>query len=111
MKSTLLKGALGAVSLIAVLTGCAGTSTSSSTGQYIDDATITTKVKTELLRAQEVGGWDINVETFKGKVQLSGFVSSQEEKKKAEELARNVTGVKTVENDLIVKATDQRNQR
>lgn len=86
------------------LAGCAGSATSTSTGQYIDDATITAKVKTELLRAEEVGGWQVNVETFKGRVQLSGFVTSNDEKKKAEQLARNVEGVKSVENDLIVKA-------
>lgn len=109
MKTT-IKISLVAMSLfvaVPLLAGCAGSPTAGSTGQYIDDATITAKVKTELLRAQEVGGWDVNVETFKGKVQLSGFVSSPEEKKKAGELAKNVAGVKSVENDLIVKADRQ----
>lgn len=99
--------AMGLIVSLSGLAGCAGTSSSTSTGQYIDDAAITAKVKTELLKTEKVGGWNVNVETFKGKVQLSGFVSSPEEKKKAEELAKNVAGVKSVENDLIVKANRQ----
>jgi osmotically-inducible protein OsmY len=86
------------------VTSCASGPTRESTGEYIDDTTITTKVKTTLLKDNEVSALDVGVETFKGRVQLSGFVETQREKAKAEELARGVAGVKSVSNDLIVKA-------
>lgn len=87
-----------------ILAGCAGTQERASTGQQIDDATITAKVKSQLLADPQVSGLQVNVETFKGQVQLSGYVNSPDERAKAEQIARQVGGVRTVANDLIVKA-------
>lgn len=87
-----------------IIAGCAGNQTRASTGQQIDDATITAKVKSQLLADPQVSGLQVNVETFKGQVQLSGYVNSSDERAKAEQIARQVGGVRTVANDLIVKA-------
>ena len=87
-----------------LIAGCAGNQTHASTGQQVDDATITAKVKSQLLADPQVSGLQVNVETFKGQVQLSGYVNSSDERSKAEQIARNVAGVRTVANDLIVKA-------
>ena len=83
--------------------GCAATPTREGTGEYIDDSVITTKVKAELLEEPGLKSAEINVETFKGVVQLSGFVSSQANINKAVEVARAVRGVKSVKNDMRVK--------
>jgi osmotically-inducible protein OsmY len=85
--------------------GCASTSTSKheSTGQYVDDSVITTKVKTAIFNEPNLKSAEINVETFQGVVQLSGFVSSSAAQSKAVELARRVDGVKSVKNDMHVK--------
>jgi osmotically-inducible protein OsmY len=83
--------------------GCAGSSTTSSTGEYIDDATLTAKVKTALYKSKDASGTAINVDTFKGTVQLSGFVDSESEKQRAGEIAAAIDGVKKVENNLSVK--------
>lgn len=91
--------------------GCAGTSrqdnatttTRESTGAYIDDAVITTKVKTAIFREPTLKSYEINVETYKGVVQLSGFVSSKTEISKAADIARAVEGVASVKNDLQIK--------
>ncbi len=84
-------------------TGCAGTRTSESTGEYVDDAAITTKVKAEFVRDPQVSALGIKVETFKGVVQLSGFANSQQEKSRAEQIARNVPGVQGVTNNISIK--------
>ncbi|MDP3668784.1 MAG: BON domain-containing protein [Telluria sp.] len=89
--------------LIATLVACAPTATREGTGEYIDDSLITAKVKTALAADPDVKATEINVETFKGNVQLSGFVNSSENVQKAVELARNVKGVKSVKNDMRVK--------
>jgi len=97
-----------AISLIAAIpmfAGCAATDKRASTGQQIDDAAITAKVKSQLLADPQVSGLQVNVDTFKGQVQLSGYVNSPEERAKAEEIARQVAGVKNVNNDLIVKSS------
>lgn len=86
--------------LLATLVGCAGDSTSKSTGEVIDDAAISTKVKTALIRSDDVDANDIQVETYKGTVQLSGFVDEEGDIQEAEELASNVSGVREVRNDL-----------
>ncbi|MBE0604125.1 MAG: BON domain-containing protein [Deltaproteobacteria bacterium] len=91
------------IGLIAVFLGCASTRTQEGTGEYIDDSTITTKVKAEILGEPTLKVFQINVETFKGEVQLSGFVDTPEKVKKAGEIARGVKGVKSVKNNLIVK--------
>lgn len=88
---------------IALAAGCATTRTQESTGEYIDDTTLTTKVKAVLLHDSQVSGLAINVETFKGVVQLSGFAKNDGERRKAAELARAVKGVSEVRNDIIIK--------
>jgi hyperosmotically inducible protein len=91
-----------AVALTATL-GCASTATQEGTGEYVDDTVITTKVKTALFNEPTLKSAEINVETFKGVVQLSGFVSSQSNINRAAEVARNVTGVTRVKNDMRLK--------
>jgi hyperosmotically inducible periplasmic protein len=81
----------------------ASSSRTESAGEYIDDATITTKVKAALVESKEVKAREVNVETYRGVVQLSGFVSTQAEALKAAELARSVKGVQSVKNDIRIK--------
>jgi len=88
-----------AVTLVTVV-GCASTSTHEGTGEYIDDAAITTKVKAAIFNEPTLKSAEINVETFKGVVQLSGFVNSRHDINKATEVARSVKGVKSVKNDM-----------
>ena len=82
---------------------CASTSKQESTGEYVDDSVITTKVKSLLAADDFLKSFQIGVETYKGTVQLSGFVNSQKAVDKAIEITRSVQGVKSVKNDLIVK--------
>jgi len=89
--------------VIAVIAGCAGSRTQESTGEYFDDSTITAKVKAAILGDPDLKVLQINVETFKGVVQLSGFVNSPQAVSRAVEVARGVRGVKSVTNNLIVK--------
>jgi osmotically-inducible protein OsmY len=89
--------------LIATFVACASTPTQESTGEYVDDSVITTKVKSLLAVDDFLKSFKIGVETYKGTVQLSGFVGSQQAVDKAGEIARSVKGVKSVKNDLIVK--------
>jgi osmotically-inducible protein OsmY len=89
--------------LLASLLGCASTSQHEGTGEYIDDSVITTKVKAAVLHEPSLKSAEINVETFKGVVQLSGFVSSQSAIDKAVEVSQGVKGVKSVKNDMRVK--------
>ncbi len=91
------------VILIASLAACASTSKKSSTGEYIDDTVITTKIKSLLAADAFLKSFQISVETFKGIVQLSGFVDSKQAANKAVEIARGVKGVTSVKNNLIVK--------
>jgi hyperosmotically inducible protein len=91
-----------AIALVSVV-GCASTSTKEGTGEYVDDSAITTKVKAAIFNEPTLKSTEINVETFKGVVQLSGFVSSKAAENKAVELARNVGGVKSVKNDMRLK--------
>ena len=91
-----------AVTLVSVV-GCASTSRQEGTGEYVDDSVITAKVKAAILDEPTLKVAEINVETFKGVVQLSGFVSSQAAANKAVEVARGVHGVKSVKNDMRVK--------
>jgi len=83
--------------------GCASTRTHESTGEYIDDSVITTKVKAALLNDSSLKSFQIGVETYKGVVQLSGFVDSSQRVRRAGEVAAGVKGVSSVRNDLIVK--------
>jgi len=91
------------IALATAFLGCASTPTKEGTGEYIDDSAITTKVKSAILGDSALKVFQINVETFKGEVQLSGFVDSAAAKQKAGEVARGVGGVKSVKNNLIVK--------
>ncbi|MDO9449838.1 MAG: BON domain-containing protein [Rugosibacter sp.] len=83
--------------------GCASTSTQEGTGEYIDDSVITTKVKVAMLNEPTLKVAEINVETFRGVVQLSGFVNSPADINKAVDVARSVAGVKSVKNDMRIK--------
>lgn len=94
---------LAAIAMAVALAGCAGTRTQESTGQFVDDAVITTKVKTAIFNDPNLKANEIGVETYKGIVQLSGFVGSQRDMDRAEQVARSVAGVKSVKNDLHVK--------
>ena len=89
--------------LLASLLGCAGTSTKEETGEYIDDTVITTKVKAAIFNEPSLKSAEINVETFKGVVQLSGFVSSPANISRAVEITRGVGGVTSVKNDMRLK--------
>ncbi len=103
MKAKQRISAILAAFAFAALAGCAGSRTQESTGQYFDDAAITTKVKTAIFNDPNLKANEIGVETYKGAVQLSGFVSSQSEINRATEVARSVAGVKSVNNDIHVK--------
>jgi osmotically-inducible protein OsmY len=83
--------------------GCASTPTREGTGEYVDDSVITTKVKSAIFADPALKVFQINVETFKGEVQLSGFVDSRTMATKAAEVARGIKGVTSVRNNLIVK--------
>jgi osmotically-inducible protein OsmY len=88
---------------VATALGCASTATQEGTGEYVDDTVITTKVKAAILNEPTLKSAEINVETFKGVVQLSGFVSSAAAESKAVAVARTVGGVKSVKNDMRLK--------
>ena len=91
------------ITLMFFFLGCASTSKQEGTGEYFDDTFITTKVKAEILNEPSLKSAEINVETFKGVVQLSGFVNSQADINKAVEVVGKVKGVKSVRNDMRVK--------
>ncbi len=91
------------VGWIAGSSGCAGTSTRESTGEYIDNSVLTSKVKTAIFNDPMLKVLQINVESFKGVVQLSGFVDSAQAAARAVEVARSVEGVKAVKNKMSVK--------
>ena len=91
------------VILLASLLGCASTTTKEGTGEYVDDSVITAKVKAEIFKDETLKSAEINVETFKGVVQLSGFVKQQADIARATEVARSVKGVTSVKNDMRVK--------
>ena len=94
---------LACLVLVTSFMGCAATRTKEGTGGYVDDSVITTKVKSAIFTDPALKVFQINVETFKGEVQLSGFVDSHQMAKKAGEIARSVHGVVGVKNNLIVK--------
>ncbi|HBI15298.1 MAG TPA: BON domain-containing protein [Desulfobulbaceae bacterium] len=89
--------------LLTIFLGCAATQKQEGTGEYVDDTVITAKVKAAIMGDNSLKVTEINVETFKGVVQLSGFVSSQSDINKATELARGINGVKSVKNDMRLK--------
>ena len=91
------------ITLILAFASCAATRTKESTGEYVDDSSITAKVKAELVNDPVTKAREISVETFKGVVQLSGFVNTPEEKDRAGEIARGVKGVADVKNNINIK--------
>ena len=91
------------IALVAASLGCASTPTRESSGQYIDDSVITTRVKAAILGDSSLKMFQISVETYKGVVQISGFVDSAQAVKKAGEVAAGVPGVKSVKNNLVAK--------
>ncbi|MBK0031565.1 BON domain-containing protein [Erwinia sp. S43] len=99
----MLSGMIAAAVVALSITACAPTATQEGTGGYIDDTVITTKVKAELLHDQSLKSTAIGVETFKGRVQLSGFISSPQMANRAVEITRGVAGVKSVVNNLQIK--------
>lgn len=103
MKKTKLISLFFAAIALTAMVGCASTSSKESTGQYVDDSAITTKVKAAIFNEPTLKSAEINVETFKSQVQLSGYVSSRASISKASEVARSVGGVTSVKNDLRLK--------
>ena len=107
MKLTRFQSAIAqsvlATSLLVSLAACAPTPTREGTGEYIDDSVITGKVKAAFAADPTVKATQVQVETFKGTVQLSGFVDSRESAQKAVEIARGVKGVKSVKNEIVVR--------
>src|ERR1700682_1588940 len=95
--------ALFAATALIAVAGCAATATHESTGQYVDATTITTRVKAAILKDESLKSAEINVETYKGRVQLSGFVRSQANIDQAVVVAQNVGGVTSVKNDMRLK--------
>ena len=102
-KRTIVIHCLVLLMLIATLAACASTPTRESTGEYVDDSVITTKVKSLLAEDDFLKSFQISVETYKGIVQLSGFINSRQAVDKAGQIARSVQGVNSVKNNLIVK--------
>ncbi|MBK0000101.1 MULTISPECIES: BON domain-containing protein [Erwiniaceae] len=98
-----ISGTIAAAVVALSVSACAPTATQEGTGGYIDDTVITTKVKGELLHDQSLKSTAISVETFKGRVQLSGFISSPQMANRAVEITRGVAGVKSVVNNLQIK--------
>ena len=97
-----LSAAVLAVTLVSVV-GCSSTPKQEGTGEYIDDSVITAKVKAAIFNEPTLKSTEINVETFKGVVQLGGFVNSQADINKAVEIARSVKGVTSIKNDMRLK--------
>jgi hyperosmotically inducible periplasmic protein len=93
--------ALGCVATLS--NGCSGSPTKESTGEYMDNSMITSKIKSAYMQDPVVKGGDVSVESFKGTVMLSGFVDTPEQKARAEEIAAKTTGVVAVKNNLTVK--------
>lgn len=91
------------LALVTAFIGCASTKKHESTGEYVDDTVITTKVKSAIFNESTLKTMQINVKTYKGVVQLSGFVDSRQNVTKAGEVAGQVENVVSVQNDLMVK--------
>ncbi len=100
--NALIKSGIALAALFMV-TACDAIEGKESSGQYVDDATISTKVRAELVKDQALKAFDIHVETLRSVVQLSGFVSSPQQKAEAEQIARNVAGVRDVQDNIIVR--------
>ncbi|WP_323142239.1 BON domain-containing protein [Massilia phyllosphaerae] len=101
-QSAIAQSVIAGTLLVSVV-ACAPTATREGTGEYVDDSVITTKVKAAYAADPTVKATQVKVETFKGTVQLSGFVDSPESARRAVELARGIKGVKSVKNDTVVR--------
>ena len=97
-----IRSVLGLFAML-VAVGCASGQGKSGTGEYLDDSVITTKVKAAIFNEPSLKSAEINVETFKGTVQLSGFISSNQDMAKAVDLTRSVAGVESIKNDMQLK--------
>ncbi|MEO7411971.1 MAG: BON domain-containing protein [Opitutaceae bacterium] len=104
LKIIALFSAISVSSLLPVVTGCAGTGTRQSTGEFVDDTAITAKVKAEFVRDDTVKALQVNVDTYKGTVALSGFVDTAVQKSRAADIARTVAGVTDVKNNIEIKS-------
>lgn len=102
-RHTLLAAALSAAVLLLTTAGCAVTRGQESVGAYIDDAGITTQIKSRFIESKAVDAASIHIETLKGTVLLSGFAKNAAERSTAESIARNVNGVKAVRNEIAVR--------
>ena len=103
MKNLKIVSTLIAALMLTTVVGCASTSKQESVGEYVDDTVITTAVKAAIVNEPTLKVAEINVETFKGVVQLSGFVAAQDSIATASTVARGVKGVKSVKNDIRMK--------
>lgn len=103
MKNLKIASTLIAALMLTTVVGCASTNKQESTGQYVDDTVITTAVKAAIFNEPTLKVAEINVETFKGAVQLSGFVRSQDDIATAINVTRGVNGVTSVKNDMRLK--------
>ncbi len=101
--TTFLAAALLTSAPLLLSSGCTSTPTRASTGEYVDDTAITARVKADLIKDPVVKARQVDVTTFKGTVQLSGFVDTDEQKSRAGEIARGISGVNEVRNDIAVK--------
>jgi hyperosmotically inducible protein len=102
-KPLAIRNLFAAIVLVGAMSACAAVSGRETTGEYVDDATITTKVKAKIAEDSVLKAFQIHVETFQDVVQLSGFVDLPTTKSKAEVLARNVEGVREVRNSIVVR--------
>jgi osmotically-inducible protein OsmY len=102
-KSIFIISCLLILTFVATFAAYAATAKHESTGEYVDDSVITTKVKALLAKDDFLKSFKISVKTYKGKVQLSGFVNSKDAVSKADEITKSIKGVKSVQNSLIVK--------
>ena len=93
----------GAFAVLLALSACAAVQGRETAGEYVDDATVSTKVRAELVKDQALKAFDIHVETMQDVVQLSGFVDSSDQKAQAERITRTIHGVRGVRNDIIVR--------
>ncbi|MFN4282105.1 MAG: BON domain-containing protein [Alphaproteobacteria bacterium] len=103
MQTNVLKSVFVAVALVVAVPACSAIEGRQTAGQYVDDASISTKVRAAFVADDNLKARQISVETFNRTVQLSGFVDSSAEKSRATDVARKVEGVQSVKNDLVVR--------
>jgi osmotically-inducible protein OsmY len=104
MKFSIIRPAVLAVALAMSTAACAVFEGNQTAGSYVDDATISTQIRGKIIQDPAVKLTDVNVETYKGEVQLTSFVKTAAEKARAAELARSVNGVKSVKNDIAIRS-------